>query len=326
MKRSTSPVLALVLLTLVFSADAAPVPGTAGRSSVARIDNNTCNGRPCIQVGTFNLYSMGSNVRSGQGLRTQSDVQRLVDLVAELGIEVVVFQEINTSLSIEENGVVENSTQQWNWLKRSLKKAGYHTVTGISGWDHRMVIAYHKKSVHLKKSQTLLVSQTLDLGGGCSATNQRLPRAVTLEAGELLFMIVGLSLKEPGDAPACSAKVRTEQVDQLLSAIESQLAGDPDQIFLVGDFGAKAKDKSLKALRKSGKFKQLTSKSKLTSESGTVSSLVAPARGLFDHIFYRVATSRKTWVRKSTLVFEPATARAPNSLTSSATTPITCRS
>ena len=87
-----------------------------------------------------------------------------------------------------------------------------------------MVIAYHKKSVHLKKSQTLLVSQTLDLGGGCSATNQRLPRAVTLEAGELLFMIVGLSLKEPGDAPACSAKVRTEQVDQLLSAIESQLS------------------------------------------------------------------------------------------------------
>lgn len=37
----------------------------------------------------------------------------------------------------------------------------------------------------------------------------------------------------------------------------------------------------------------------------TASAIPSP-----DQTFYRVATSRKTWVRKSTLVFEPTTAGA----------------
>lgn len=305
MKRSASALLALSSLTLVFSVNAAPTPGTTANRSPAQVDNNTCNGRPCIQIGTFNLYSLGSNVRSGQGLRTQGDVQRLVDLVTELGIEIAGFQETNTSLSVEENGVVQNATQQWNWLKQALKKAGYKNVAGSAGWDHRMVIAYHKKSVRMRSKQTLLVSQTFDFGDGCRATNQRMPIAVTFEAGELSFRVVGLHLKAPGTTPACSSRVRTRQASQLVQALDSQLTNGPQGIFLVGDFGAKARDRSLKAIRKSGKFKELTAKSKLTNGSATVSSLVAPARGLFDHVFYRVRTSRKTWVPKSTLVFDP---------------------
>jgi len=157
----------------------------------------------------------------------------------------------------------------------------------------------------MRSKQTLLVSQTFDFGPGCNAMNQRMPIAVTFEEGELSFRIVGLHLKAPGTTPACSSMVRTQQASQLVQALDSQLTGSPEEIFLVGDFGAKAKDKSLKAIRKSGKFKELTSKSKLTNGSGTVSSLSAPGRGLFDHVFYRVATSRSTWVPKSTLVFDP---------------------
>lgn len=301
-----SRLLALFVICLLTVPAGAAIPASA--TDEVR-DNDTCDGRACIQIGTFNLDSLGSGGTATEPLRTQTEVQRLVDLIVELDLEIVALQEINTSLSVVQDGVTTSSSQQWRWLRKALKRAGYRTDVGSGSLDRRLVIAYARKEVKRRSRQSLLVSQSIQAGPGCAASNLPLPLAATFEAGQLRLTLVAAQLLERGTDASCSDAIRTEQAEQLAAAINSQLGADPGQVFLAGDFGTKARHRSLQALRQDAGFKELTAKKSLAPASGSASALGSP-RGLFDHLFYRVADSRDTWVARSTEVFDPEAAGA----------------
>lgn len=274
---------------------------------------NECNGRPCVRIGTFNLDSLGVRGRTGgPELRDQAGVERLVQLAVDvLGIDVLVLQEINTSINEEENGVQLKSTQQYEWLRSALRQRGYELYGSGFGASRSTLMAWNKETVTKRTEQTLLVRTSFDLGGGCAATELPPSRALGLRAGELDFIVVGVQLIAPDETAgstrsargACEDRIRAEQVDDLLVQVDSldRTYGDP--VFLAGDFGAKAGRGSLKELKKAGKFIQLTRKGQRQKGSGRVSSL--QPRLLGDHVMYRKRESRRTWVPKSTLIFNP---------------------
>lgn len=295
-----------ILLSLTVVAVAVPSAAAA---------QNDCDGRPCIRIGTFNLDSLGVRGRTGgPELRDQAGVERLVQLAVDvLGIDVIVFQEVNTVLTEIDNNVELASTRQYDWLAAALDQRGYATYNG-AGSANSIVVAWNEETVELLAQQTLLVRASFDLGGGCSAEDQPRPRALRLRSGQLDFLVVGVDLIAPDGAAvaargACEDRIRAEQVDDLLGAIDQLDGVWGDPVFLAGDFGAKAGRGSLKELKKAGKFIQLTKKGQRQAGSGKVSSLQDP-RLLGDHVMYRKKESRRIWVRKSTLIFDPSRAGA----------------
>lgn len=218
---------------------------------------DTCSGRPCIQVGTFNLYF--------------------------------------------------KSPDQFGVLKEELEARGYELFGAGGTKAQNVLIAYDTDEVERKGRRTLLVPTSFDFGDGCTSSNLRLPLAVDLQAGALRFWVVGVHLKSQ-IGEECADRVRQRQANDLRKAIRKQLGAKKGHVFIAGDFNALASDDSLKPLKTKGKFTPLTRRANRAPGSGSVSFLKDPFRSLIDHVMYRKRDSKKAWVKKSTLVFDPDSA------------------
>ena len=259
----------------------------------------------CIQIGTFNLYWLGSDMRYMQGLRNREDVERLAQLISRLDLEVVVFEEVNVDLFSERNGEVRESRYQYEWLEAALQDDGYRLLPGSSGGGQRVVIAYDSDDVDLlEDAREVAVRGSFGLSGNCRSNGLRLPLAARFRAGNFDFWLVGVHLKSQLSAGSCPDRVREEQARDLLEAIDAELTAGSDEkdVVIAGDFNASPSDRSIDPLFRDGGFLTLTWPSRRAEGSSDISYLIGQFASLIDHLMIRPAATGE-WVRRSTMVF-----------------------
>lgn len=280
--------------------------GFAGKPAPRAHPSDRCGGEPCIQVGTFNAYWLGSNRRYQQPLRTRAEVRRLAAFVTdELDLEVIALQELNTAVKLREKGERVHVKRSYRWLRRALARRGYRLATGTSGGAQRLAIAYDTAAVELlEPARELEVRDAFDFGEDCRRDGLRRPLAARLRAGDFDFWVVGVHLKSKRDGE-CADRMRAEQARDLVAAIDelSRLSGEPD-VILAGDFNAELSDPSIAELFAGGRFRALTADERRAPDSGRISYLVPRYASLIDHLMIREATEAR-WVGGSTVVYAP---------------------
>jgi endonuclease/exonuclease/phosphatase family metal-dependent hydrolase len=282
MTRFRTAVSAVALAAaLLASAGATPAPAQA----VAH-RGDTCGGRPCIQVGTFNIWWLGNPDPQHDGRRGRDTLEHIAALVADtFDLEVVVFQEIDTR------------SEDFRALSELLGRRGYQVRIGAGG-DQEVVMAWDADEVRVRGEVTELpVRASFDFGDGCRSSNLRLPLVGTFSAGTFDFTVVGLHLKARPD-DACSDRVRAEQVKDLLAHVDAL----PDRdVVLAGDFNAPRTHASIAGLTSPGGFRILTRPGDRAQASGWMSYIPLPWSGNIDHVAIRPGRTTE-WVPSSTVI------------------------
>lgn len=247
---------------------------------------DTCGGRPCIQVGTFNIWWLGNPDPQHDGRRGRDTLEHIAALVADtFDLEVAVFQEIDTR------------SEDFRVLSELLGRRGYQVRIGTGG-DQEVVLAWDADEVRIRGEVTeMAVRHTFDFGDGCRSANLRLPLVATFQAGSFDFTVVGVHLKARPD-DACSDRVRAEQVKDLLAQFDRL----PDRdVILAGDFNAPRTHASIAGLTAAGGFRILTRPGDRAQESGWMSYIPLPWSGNIDHVAIRPARTSE-WVWGSTVI------------------------
>jgi endonuclease I/endonuclease/exonuclease/phosphatase family metal-dependent hydrolase len=254
-----------------------------------------------IEIGTYNLYWLGTEMRYRQGLRDQTDVKRIADFITEaLDLEIVAFQEINTTMNgkfIFKGETRRMSAKRYKWLKKHMEDDGYKFIVGKSGDKQKIVIAYDADEV-------TLLSDAQELDSPSSTGRLRKPLAAKFKAGNFDFWVVSVHLKSQLGG-ASSDRIRTKQAKELLDAINNLISesGEKDVIIL-GDFNAEATDNSIDSLYRQGSFLTQTWKSRRSDTSGNISYLIGDFASLIDHILVRPYDTSEL-IEKSTTVYKP---------------------
>ncbi len=257
-----------------------------------------------IQIGTYNLYWLGSEMRYNKGLREKKDVERIAKLVTEeLDLEVIVFQEVNVS----ENGFnkgKEFSSQQFDWLKEAMKQKGYAMYWGSTGHTQRIVMAYDSTIVScLSKPKDMELANSFRINESCKSRGLRKPLIGQFKAGEFDFYLVGVHLisKKKGD---CSDKIRETQAEELTDALNQLKESGEKDIIITGDFNSSRKNYSLSPFYYSGGFNTLTWPGRMREESGEYSYLIGDWKNVIDHVMIDPIET-KEWVKNSTIIYLP---------------------
>ena len=282
-------------------------PAAASRSAASRTGSPTdrCDGRPCIQVGTFNAFWLGSKRRWDLPLRDAGEVRRIAAWLADdLDLEVIALEEVNTSVHGLEEGELTFAPDRYRWLREALAERGYRLMAGESGNAQRVVLAYDADEVELlSPARELETESFFDFGEECRSAVRR-PLAARLRAGSFDFWIVAVHLKSRREGE-CSDLIRRRQVEQMGLAIDRLLEGDGEgDVILSGDFNALPDDPTTAALRSPGGFVELTRRDRRAPGSGTVSYLIGEYASLIDHLMIRPATMAE-WIAGSTVIYDP---------------------
>ncbi len=304
-----SGVLGLCLLSLGCPASrrqtpAPPPAASQGAERPAASPTDRCGGRPCLQVGSFNAFWLGAKRRWEMPLRTAEEVRRVAAWLADdLDLEVIVMQEVNTSVHGLEEGELLFTPDRYGWLRQALAERGYRLMAGETGRAQRVVIAYDSDEVELlSPARELEVKSFFDFGEECQSAGRK-PLAARFRAGSFDFWVVGVHLKSRRQG-ACSDRIRSQQVEQTAAAIERLTAGSGEgDVILIGDFNALADDPTTAALRAGG-FQELTRARHRARGSGGISYLVGQYKSLIDHVMIRRLTEAE-WVARSTVIYDP---------------------
>ncbi|HSE18653.1 MAG TPA: endonuclease/exonuclease/phosphatase family protein [Pyrinomonadaceae bacterium] len=289
--------IAFLLLLLVFPA--------LQRDVLAQIPD-FCNGRSCVQAGSFNIEWFGATDTSHHKHRSKLAVSRIADLIADtLDLELVVLEEINSE------------SEEYEWLSEFLKNRGYELRSGTAGGEQRVVIAFDTDEVSLLNDNNgegvkeMNVRSSLDLGGGCQSSNLRLPLYGKFKAGEFDFVLVGVHLKsqrkvDGADDPVqCADDIRHAQAEDIVAALPGVMSALNDEdVLIAGDFNATLSDPSLSPLFSSGGFVSLTQASRRGQGSNSISYLKEPFQEIIDHVLIRLANTTE-WANTSTFIFNP---------------------
>ncbi len=272
---------------------------------------DTCDGRPCIQIGTFNAYWLGTNRRFQSPLRSEAEVQQMAAWLADdLDLEVLMLQEVNVDVDREEEDGDVFSSDRYRWFRDALDERGYRLVAGDSGDAQRVVLAFDADEVELVgEAEELQVRDSFHFDAECQYDGLRRPLAAQLKAGDFDFWVVGVHLKSKRGGE-CSDRMRDGQAQDLVEAVDDLVrdSGEAD-VVLAGDFNAFVDEDSISALRFPGAFTTLTSPSYRVRRSGKISYLIKPYRSLIDHVMIRRQPTVE-WVENSTVVYSPGRGQA----------------
>ncbi len=269
-----------------------------------------CDGRPCLQIGSFNAYWLGADRRHEQPMRTPREVRRMAAWLADdLDLEVVVLQEVNTEVDALEDGKPLFARDRYRWLADDLERRGYRLMAGASGKAQRVVIAYDADEVELlAPARELEVRDSFDFDADCRRDGLRRPLAAHLRAGSFDFWVVGLHLKSKRGGE-CSDRIRDGQASDLATAVDALVSSSgEDDVILIGDFNALGDEPSIAALRSPGGFAPLTPPALRVPGSGEISYLIPPYASLIDHLMIRRDATTE-WIEGSTVVFDPGRGR-----------------
>lgn len=266
-----------------------------------------CNGKPCIQVGTFNIEWFGTTDPEMHPPRSEQTVARIAQLITDtLDLEVVVLEEINSQ------------SQEYQWLQNALAQKGYRMRrVGTSGGEQGVVIAFDADEVTLLNDnggngiREMNVRSEFNLGGGCVSGGLRLPIVGKFRAGQFDFVLVGVHLKSQrgvdsagANAERCSDEIRRAQARDIIAALPNILHALNDQdVIIAGDFNATLADPSLSPFFTNG-FVSLSHATRRAQGSNTISYLKAPFQEIIDHVLIRPVSTTE-WAARSTFIFRP---------------------
>jgi predicted extracellular nuclease len=294
--RTLIPLLILVLCSTIFTKNA--------------LAQNFCHGKPCIQVGTFNIEWFGTPDKHSP--RSPQTIKKIASLIADtLDLEILVLEEINSE------------SEEFTLLRDALATRGYKLRRiGTSGGEQGVVIAYDADQVTLVSDDVkeLNVRSDFDLGGGCVSSNLRVPIYGKFKAGNFDFVLVGVHLKSQlgvngaAHPEKCADDIRRAQTQDILAALPSVLSDlNDNDVIIAGDFNAPLTDSSLGPLFGPGGFVSLTTNARRAAGSGTISYLKAPHREIIDHVLIRLANTAE-WSNRSTFIFKPTPSTLNNYL------------
>lgn len=290
-----------LFLLIVFSVSLG-FPTTA----VAQI-SDFCDGKPCIQVGTFNIEWFGTTNIDRHAHRSKQTVSRIAKLIADtLDLEIVVLEEINSK------------SQEYQWLEDFLGQRGYQLRrVGITGGEQGVVIGFDTDEVSLLDDgdrsgiKEMNVRSEIDLGDGCTSTNLRVPLYGKFKAGQFDFVLVGVHLKSQlgvetaSDPGQCADDIRRAQSEDIVGALPGILGDLNDQdVIIAGDFNATLSDPSLSPLLDGADFIALTKGANRAPGSNNISYLKVPFQEIIDHLLIRTASTSE-WAVRSTFIFNP---------------------
>jgi exonuclease III len=286
--RTLIPLLILVLCSTIFTNTA--------------LAQNFCHGKPCIQVGTFNIEWFGTTDLSKHQHRSKPTVKNIASFIADtLDLEIVVLEEINSE------------SEEYTWLQDALATRGYQLRRiGDTGGEQGVVIAFDADQVSLiGEVKEMNVRADVDLGGGCKSRNLRVPLFGKFKSGDFDFVLIGVHLKSQlgvngaANPAKCADDIRRAQTQDILAALPNILSDLNDQdVIITGDFNAPLTDTSLGPLFGAGGFASLTTSARRAQGSGTISYLKAPHQEIIDHVLIRLADTTE-WSKRSTVVFRP---------------------
>lgn len=312
MIRSLAPTVISLVFILFF-------PHELSHASPA--GNNNCRGKPCIQVGTFNIEYLADTKRQHYWNdtryeiepRTPEQIEQIARLIAkELDLEVFVLQEVDTQ------------SQRYQWLKAALAKENYAFLEGTSSERNQyVVIGYDKDEVKLANNWWAELNVPTDFNipvsfqpDACKVNGQRRPLAATFKAkrGRFDFMLVGVHLKSKSGGSRCNHVVRAAQVRDMLRAIEAlpQSRKEKD-VIIAGDFNAALEPystltkpdpeeiTSLKHFMEAG-FVDLSGAGFRAANSSGFSYLPKIYRQTIDRLMIRPGPTRE-FVPKSTVIY-----------------------
>lgn len=262
--------------------------GLGSSLGASSLGADRCDGRPCIQIGSFNIeYLAGQRYRQRQPVpqRSKKTLKRLArTIIKEIDLEVVVLQEINTE------------GENWQRFSRRLARKGYRFIAGASSSRRQfVVIAYDADEVELLEAvgELGLRDRFLRPGTECEVGGQRRPVAARFKSGGFDFWLFGVHLKSKGTYGVpedCPDWVRQNQVADLLGEVERlvEISGEADAI-LAGDFNAEFDEPSLEMLRAAG-FQSLVVPP-FRSESSGEHSYPKRYPSVIDHVMLRPAST-----------------------------------
>ena len=272
---------------------------------------NFCNGKPCIQVGTFNIEWFGTTDTTKHQHRSKQTVSKIAAFIADsLDLEVVVLEEINSE------------SEEFTWLRDALATRGYQLRrVGTTGGEQGVVIAFDADQVTLlDEVKEMNVRSDVDLGGGCVSRNLRVPLYGKFKAGKFDFVLVGVHLKSQlgvngaANPEKCADNIRRAQAQDILGALPEILDDlDDHDVIITGDFNAPLTDASLDPFFGPGGFISLTTSARRAQGSGNISYLKAPHQEIIDHVLIRQAETNE-WSNRTTLIFRPKPANLSNYL------------
>lgn len=272
-------------------------PGNASRSRNALVASmNESDSNDQIQIGTYNLYWLGTKMRYQKGLRTKKEVERIADFVTdELDLEIVAFEEVNVRKTGLNFNNKEQSPSQYRWLKARMMDAGYKFIEGRSGGSQNVVIAYDSNEVSL-------LSDGRELGK--KRGSLRRPLAAEFRAGKFDFWFVAVHLKAK-DGNIKSDQTRKSQSNELIASVNELIdqSGEHD-VILAGDFNAESNHESIEVLYYDGGFYSQTWFNRRAKKSYDVSLLNPIYASLIDHIMVRPGDT-KEMLKRSTIVYPP---------------------
>jgi endonuclease/exonuclease/phosphatase family metal-dependent hydrolase len=256
-------------------------------------------------VGSWNIEWLGSSKRQQPiDMDTIEDIAR--NIAEVWSIDIITLQEINTDMNGDYRGE-SYSLLPWQRLQNALKKRGYQTAAGRSGYAQHVVLAWRKPVIALEAPRDISIPDQYIINEHCRSSHLRKPFGGLFQAGQFDFWMIGLHLKANTGPAVCTSAVRSAQITALSKSLKPLSARDAD-VILAGDFNAGSQHNSLKELKQTG-FVALTDKNLRNLGSNRFSyhsknSKKANSGSLFDHIMIRPAFTQES-TPASTAIFTP---------------------
>ncbi len=259
-----------------------------------------CPASDCFRIGTFNLNWLGSTMRGTLPLRSSNEIEQIGDIIhTEANLDIVVLQEINTSLNKTHRDTTY-ATRPWQQLKQTLATHGYKTQHGESGYSSKLVLAWRSQRIEaLIPPFELDVNDAFEFSDSCRSQHLRKPLAGYFRAGGFDFWLVGLHLKSQRKQNACSEAIHSIQIKELLSSLPTLAQKDPD-IIIAGDINVTPQHLNLTQLYDAG-FINLTTPDSLQKGSATYSYLKGHYRNTIDQLIIN-HSAQHNWHTNSTFI------------------------
>jgi len=236
----------------------------------------TCDGRPCIAIGSYNIKLFGG----GGSNDKNRDIEKIRNRIEPL--DVVVLQEIN------------RNTATWHNFLTDLEDIGFKVAVEGSfggsnpGRQQFVVVLVRPENIQVvNDSATELSIPTTNppIWHSCVYDSLRPPVTVKLIAGEFDFRLVGLHFKSQttvssatgSNKSVCDDDLRQWQselmVDELSRLSE---ADDDDDIVIVGDFNSPISAEEFYPIRSNGLVSMIPDRCNIKTQRGC-SHVVSPS-------------------------------------------------
>jgi hypothetical protein len=251
----------------------------------------TCSGRPCINIGAFNIKLLGTG-GPADTIAEYQEIGRLVD--ATMDLDVFVLEEINIA------------SRPWADLKAELERRGYAIAFESSFGGERqqhIVVVYRTDSVERigPAPRDLGFPTTYEEAGTrCSYENIRPPVVASFRAGRFDFRIMGVHLKSMvpvNGIPDCDDRIRADQSRRIVQHVAAAQSEEPDFVIL-GDFNSEFPAPENDPFRMAGFRSAMEDRG---TTSGSLSYVGRP-QGLIDQIVVR--SDDPNYVRRSGLAYK----------------------